>query len=146
MKSDDNPGMNQTVTKQINVTLLKSLNKKEARLLLTYQGEVEEIAPGPRVFVVGRGRNCNLVVDDEFSSRQHARFVYRKGKFVLIDHSTNGTFVRIKDETEVCLVEQEQFPLMGSGVIGLGRTTSEYNDHLIQFYCYYPANHPRKLP
>ena len=145
MQSNDNSRTNQTVTKQINVALLRSLNKKEARLLLNYQGEVEEIAPGPRVFVVGRGRNCDLVVDDEFSSRQHARFVYRKGKFVLIDHSTNGTFVRIKEETEVCLVEQEQLPLIGSGVIGLGRTTAEYDNHLIQFYCYYPANNPQEM-
>ena len=142
MKNNDTSRTNQATTKQINVMLLKSLNKKEARLLLTYQGEVEEIAPGPKVFLVGRSRSCDLVVDDSYSSRQHAHFVYRKGKFVLIDHSTNGTFVKIKDETEVCLVEQEQIPLMGSGVIGLGRSTSEESDKLIQFYCYYPPSNP----
>ncbi len=142
MKDNDTSRTNQAITKQINANLLRSLNKKEARLLLTYQGDVEEIAPGPKVFLVGRSRRCDLVVDDSFSSRQHAHFVYRKGKFVLIDHSTNGTFVKIKDETEVCLVEQEQIPLMGSGVIGLGRSTSEESDKLIQFYCYYPPSDP----
>jgi len=140
MVHDEESEIKKDATLLTNATLLKSLNKQEARLLLIYQGKMSEIAPGPKVFVAGRSSDCDLVIQDKRCSRQHVRFVYRKGKFILVDHSTNGTFVRFQDQSEVCLVEQEQIPLIGSGLIGLGRSTANGADELIEFRCVYPTD------
>lgn len=128
-------------TLKINPDLLKSLNRPEARLSLSCQGKDCKVAPGPRVFKVGRDEDCNIIIDGESISRVHASFVYRRGKFILIDHSTNGTFLRLNGSEELCLVEDEQCPLTGSGIISLGRSTvganPETDEDVIRFTCIY---------
>lgn len=127
-------------TVQINTKLFRSLNNKQARLALRYRSEERVFSPGPRIFSLGRSKDCDIVVSDRLSSRKHARIVYRKGKFVLIDHSTNGTFIKMNGQSEICLVEQEQLPLTGTGIIALGNTTSNSADNVIHFACNYDDN------
>jgi DNA-binding NtrC family response regulator len=43
------------------------------------------------LFVVGRGSNCNISVNDERASRQHFKIVADEGGFSLVDTSSNGT-------------------------------------------------------
>ena len=124
-------------TEQINAALFQTLNNQQAKLVLRYRGEEQIFTPGPRIFSIGRSKDCDIVVSDRLSSRRHARFVYRKGKFVLIDHSTNGTFIKMNGQTEICLVEQEQLPLTGSGILGLGFSTSRCVENVIYFSCNY---------
>jgi hypothetical protein len=57
---------------------------------------------------------------------------FRCGKFVIIDQSTNGTFVKNSDSKEVYL-GREALPLMGNGVISLGSKTAQENQHQIYF-------------
>lgn len=43
---------------------------------------------------IGRGKDCTLVLDDDYCSRYHARIERQEGGYVLTDDgSTNGTFV-----------------------------------------------------
>ena len=44
---------------------------------------------------MGRLSHNDIVVEDNRVSRSHARIEYRRGKFVLVDSSTNGTYVQI---------------------------------------------------
>jgi class 3 adenylate cyclase len=83
---------------------------------------------------IGRDLQCNLVVASELASRQHARIEYSRGKFVLTDQSTNGTFVQIEGSPEVYL-RREALPLSGTGAICLGRSCSQETEHLIRFEC-----------
>ena len=62
----------------------------------------------------------DLVVDDGAVSREHAEFVRRKGTIYLIDHSTNGTYVRPRVGKPRHL-HREEFLLDGSGDMSLGR-------------------------
>lgn len=133
----DTLGHNTSDTEAVNITLLRSLRSQSARLTLVYQGKTTEFTPGPHVLMIGRSRHCNIVLKDRHSSRKHARVVYRKGKFVLIDHSTNGSFISMNGLTEICLVEQDQLLLTGSGVIGLGRSTAGDQNQLVHFSCHY---------
>lgn len=137
LDEEDTLGNDPSDTEQFNISFLNSLNNQRARLMIAYQGKEKEFTPGPHIFTIGRSQDCDIVVSDRLSSRKHAHFVYRKGKFVLIDHSTNGTFVRSNGPTEICLVEQEQLPLTGSGIIGLGKSTYIEKDQLIHFSCCY---------
>lgn len=134
---NDTLGRNTSATEAINITLLRSLRNQSARLTLVYQGKTTEFTPGPHVLMIGRSQDCNIVLKDRHSSRKHARVAYRKGKFVLIDQSTNGSFISMNGLAEICLVEQDQLLLVGSGVIGLGRSTSGEQDQLVHFTCHY---------
>lgn len=75
------------------------------------------------VAVLGRDTNNDLVVNTPLASRQHAQIEYRGGKFILIDQSTNGTYVFAKDGRK-SFVHREEFLLSGSGSIGLGQDTA----------------------
>lgn len=72
--------------------------------------------------VLGRDKNNDLVVNNPLASRQHAQIECRGGKFILIDQSTNGTYVFTGDGRK-SFVRREEFPLSGSGSISLGHDT-----------------------
>lgn len=86
------------------------------------------------VVTIGRSPQNDLVVLSQFASRIHARIEYRRGKFILFDQSTNGTFIRTRDGQEVN-TRGEEFPLQGTGVISLGRSVSEESQEVIEFSC-----------
>lgn len=132
---DDNEEQQLPATEQVDASVLRALYNAEARLVLSHRGQDYEMAPDMRVFVLGRSPDCELVVSTAATSRQHARIIYRKGKFVLIDQSTNGTFVRQAGASEVCLLKDDEFPLTSAGVIGLGQTTRLPSDDLIRYRC-----------
>ncbi|MET0680449.1 MAG: FHA domain-containing protein, partial [Burkholderiales bacterium] len=83
---------------------------------------------------LGRDAACDIVVADSKTSRQHARIEKRRDKFVLVDHSSNGTFVKLGREAEVCL-RREELMLRGRGRIGLGHRTGEAEATVIEFSC-----------
>lgn len=68
---------------------------------------------------IGRDAGCALTIASQFASRVHANIEYRRDKFVLLDRSTNGTFVTSDGGKEVFL-KGESLPLSGRGIISLG--------------------------
>ena len=82
--------------------------------------------------VIGRSASCDLVVPAELASRQHARIEYRRGKFLLVDQSTNGTFVRFQDG-QTLFLKREESPLWGSGEISLGDSAFQPGQGLVHF-------------
>jgi pSer/pThr/pTyr-binding forkhead associated (FHA) protein len=89
---------------------------------------------GPDVLTLGRDAGSDIVVEDRGASRQHARIEKRHDAFVLVDHSSNGTFVAINDESEVQVRREELF-LHGTGRIALGRSTADSEASIITFRC-----------
>lgn len=89
-------------------------------LQLSYRARDISAMPDSPVLLMGRRGDCTLVVDADRVSRVHARIEYRRGKFVLIDQSANGTFIKPDDAQEVYL-RREEMPLSGRGYISLGR-------------------------
>ena len=69
---------------------------------------------------LGRQKHNDIVVNDSRVSRSHARIEYRRGKFILIDQSTNGTFALIQAKKSITL-KRDETTLLGNGIIGLGR-------------------------
>lgn len=103
------------------------------RPLLVRCGSDKKSVPNDGLpFVLGRAENCNLVVPGNLASRQHARIEFRRGKYILIDQSTNGTWVRTQDGKDVYL-RREELPMMGTGTISLGEETRDDNPALIHF-------------
>jgi len=108
-----------------------------ARLLLEYQGKSHQVLPGAQPFTIGRGERNDLVVDQDLVSRTHADIEFRQGKFILVDGSTNGTYLRV-DNGARFFVQREEFTLHDQGVICLGQAVAEGDLHLIRFRCAQP--------
>jgi hypothetical protein len=122
------------LTQELDSSRLRSLFNREHRLYLTYHNVIKDVGTRTQGFILGRAKDCDLAVNSELASRHHAQLVYRKGKFVLIDQSTNGTFVKTQGGKEV-YVQSEALPLSGSGFISLGKAVSVDNEHLIYYSC-----------
>ena len=104
------------------------------RLVLRYNGDSQTLSPDTDAFIIGRGKDCELVVRGDLISRHHSRIEHRRGKFVIADQSTNGTFLRTSEGQDIYL-RREEFALFGSGVISLGRKVDLNDDNLIHFLC-----------
>jgi adenylate cyclase len=83
------------------------------------------------VITLGRAPDCGIVVNEPRASRRHARIESRHGRFVLIDQSANGTYVRIASDKDVVL-RHEELILYAHGTISLGHR-SERGD--AEFAC-----------
>jgi class 3 adenylate cyclase len=68
---------------------------------------------------IGRDPQNDLVIGDRKASRMHARIERRRDKFVIIDHSSNGTYVTMGNEPEIAL-RREELVLRGQGRVSFG--------------------------
>jgi adenylate cyclase len=82
--------------------------------------------------VVGRAKECDIVVADKFASRKHFTIRLVRTHFYLYDHSINGTFVTLESGEEVHVLRRELL-LDGSGQICLGHSRSEEPSEIISF-------------
>ncbi len=103
---------------RIATDLVKSRGFK-GNLRLRYNGEVLTLDHRSGVVILGRGKNVDMVVNDSMISREHARIETRRGKFFLIDQSTNGTYVLGVEGPSY--IRREEMLLSGRGKITLGR-------------------------
>ena len=81
---------------------------------------------------IGRDNACDITVDAKFASRSHVDLEFRRGKFVLLDHSTNGTYVRLNDQNDI-FIRREELPLIGEGYISIGEDYRSDNTNNIYF-------------
>jgi len=91
-----------------------------------------EIAQEPPLHI-GRDKDCEIVVTGENASRQHCTVERRREKFVLRDHSTNGTYVTVEGEPEFGL-HREEYILRGHGWISFGEPRAP-GAELLEYYC-----------
>ncbi|MCC6535043.1 MAG: adenylate/guanylate cyclase domain-containing protein [Burkholderiales bacterium] len=91
----------------------------EGCVALIYAGRTYTIAQQGNPFLIGRDASCQLVVASTMASRQHASIEWRRGKFVLADRSTNGTFV-LPEGGRAIHLRREEFVLQGVGVMSFG--------------------------
>ena len=104
------------------------------RLLLIVGEERYALTPGTTPVVVGRGNHCDISVMSPSASRNHARIDHRRGKFILIDESSNGTHIVRADGSQAVL-KREEAVLTGSGIISLGQMVGDDNDFLVGYEC-----------
>ncbi len=83
---------------------------------------------------IGRADDNDLVIKGTLISRLHARIELNRTKFMLVDESTNGTFVQTGDGEET-LVRRDSLQITGEGTIGLGRSTSNDSPQTIRYRC-----------
>jgi len=101
-------------------------------LELTFQGQSIKLDENRPSATLGRQMHNDVVVNDIRASRSHARIEYNRGKFTLIDQSSNGTFVLIQGQDSIHL-KREETQLLENGVIGLGRDITPEMESAVYF-------------
>ena len=84
------------------------------------------------VITIGRLAENDLILSYPRVSRKHARIENRQGKFMLVDTSTNGTYVKIGDLNTIHVLRDE-IPLIGKGTISPGRKAASSSPGAIHF-------------
>ena len=101
-------------------------------LLVEHEGErirIDQWRPSIRI---GRGQECDLVVNDRYVSREHITVRAMRTRFYLSDHSINGTYVTLQGGEEVHILHGEM-PLDRSGQLSLGRSGADNAGQIITF-------------
>jgi adenylate cyclase len=82
---------------------------------------------------LGRDPDCGLSVPDEHASRHHCTIERRSDKWVLKDHSTNGTWITGEGQAEV-LLQREEYMLGAHGWIAFGQARADAAE-VIEYFC-----------
>jgi adenylate cyclase len=108
-----------TMTSSFTEELIASLTSEGEYLQVRHQ-RVRILVDHERpILTMGRGVANHLIVDHPLVSRMHARIELQRNRFLLIDQSTNGTFLKPHDQ-DTLLLRRDVIQLEGEGVIGLG--------------------------
>ncbi len=103
------------------------------RLRLRFHGEELVVGQNGKVMItMGRADENDVVIKGNLVSRVHARIDALRNRFVLVDESTNGTFVQ-QDAGEELYVRRDSMALTGSGVIGMGRVAARGTPLAIEY-------------
>jgi class 3 adenylate cyclase len=103
---------------RLNSAVAVTSSKRQRLLLQTPAGPVA--LAREQELTIGRDPQCDVVIDDERVSRFHATIEWRRGMVMLRDHSTNGSFVRLADETQGHFLRREALPIRGAGLLSFG--------------------------
>ncbi len=94
--------------------------RKGSKLLVNFRDSSVEVTEHRKSINMGRAEDNELVVKGNLISRIHAKIEMRRGNFILVDQSTNGTFVQNVLGNEK-FVRRDSTELGSEGTIGLGR-------------------------
>jgi class 3 adenylate cyclase len=97
------------------------LGRRHARIRVRHLGHEVILDDGRKDITMGRAEENDVVVKGTLISRLHARIEVLRDRFLLVDQSTNGTFVTNQDGKEA-FVRRDSVVLQGQGLIGLGKT------------------------
>lgn len=109
-----------------------SHSKGDIEIMMSYSGQSKVLTQDDMPIIIGRGAKADITIDATLASRSHVKLDYNRGKFVLTDQSTNGTYIKLNDGKEVYL-RREELPLSSHGVISLGEKVDETSALIILF-------------
>ncbi len=105
-----------------------------ASVKLTHGTRDIELGASHSVLTLGRDQQNDVMIADRKASRLHARIERRRDKFVLIDHSSNGTYVTVEGEPEMTL-RREELVLRGRGRVSFGHAYQDDPAEFLAFSC-----------
>ena len=116
----------QTATEEMTSIVTQPANPAAGRALLEIELDGARIEMGPqrRKVTFGRDHEADYTIHNAKVSRAHAMIERRRENFVLVDHSSNGTFVTLEGKPEL-KVQHEEITLLGHGWIAFGQPRAE---------------------
>jgi class 3 adenylate cyclase len=106
----------------------------QTRVHLRHGERLLDLGPDKPALTFGRDGHNDVVIADRLASRTHARIERRRDKYVLIDQSTNGTYVTFEGEQEIML-RREEIVLRGRGQLSFGHPYAVDPTETVLFAC-----------
>jgi adenylate cyclase len=119
-------------TSMLPTIAMEGWDRRASRLLVNFRDSTVELSDRRKSINLGRADDNDLVVKGNLISRIHAKIEMRRGKFVLVDQSTNGTFIQNVQGHET-FVRRDSTELGDEGTIGLGRAEEPGSSLAIHF-------------
>jgi class 3 adenylate cyclase len=113
-------------------TLTTRPKLRPARLELVHGTRAIELGLAIMAVAIGRDAQNDVVIADRLASRMHARIERRRDKFVVVDQSSNGTFVTVDGEGEIQL-RREELMLRGRGHISFGHSYATDPSEILRY-------------
>ena len=110
----------------------QSIISSTATLTLFNAGREIKLESDVEQISIGREEKCELTLLSPYASRQHAVISKQRDRFILMDQSTNGTYVLNQNNEEVFL-KRESVQLAGSGYISLGEKTNTDSEFVVRY-------------
>ncbi len=104
----------------------------DSLMILDFDDQHISVSHDRPVVTMGRDDSNRIVINHPKVSRLHARIEIRKDKFILVDQSTNGTYLHPKSG-QMILLRRDEIPLVGEGIISLGQKPGQA-DPLTVYY------------
>lgn len=101
-------------------------------LMLRHNKNTLSVSDNHPVVLAGREEGNDLVIADRRASRHHARIEWRHNHFVLIDTSTNGTFM-VDDAGNEVVLRRGEADLPARGRVGFGYSPTEVGAEVVFF-------------
>jgi len=111
-----------------------ALKLANVRLRLLYRGRELVLKRRVESITLGRDPTCTFVSVDPMSSRHHCIIERRQDKFVLADHSSNGTYVTSESDGIETILRREELALRGHGWLSFGHCSGESQD-VLEYWC-----------
>lgn len=108
--------------------------RRPSKLTLSFRGKTIVVDDRKKSINLGRSDDNDLVVKGNLISRIHAKIEKHRGKFMLIDQSTNGTFLQ-NTQGDESFIRRDSTELSGEGIIGLGSVAKPGSPLAIHFLC-----------
>jgi len=107
-------------TSMLPTIAMEGQDRKATRVQLSFRNQNIEVSDQRKSVTLGRADDNDLVIKGNLISRIHAKVEMRRGKIIIVDQSTNGTFV-MNVQGDETFVRRDSALLIGEGTIGLGR-------------------------
>jgi len=111
-----------------------SKKSSATKITLTFRDQTVVVDDRRKSINMGRADENDLVVKGNLISRIHAKVEMRRGRFILIDQSTNGTFLE-NAQGEETFIRRDSTELTGEGIIGLGRVAKPGTPLAVHYHC-----------
>jgi adenylate cyclase len=108
--------------------------QRPRRLRLRFQGGEIVLDEHRTNVTIGRAEENDIIIKGNLISRLHARLELSRNKILLVDQSTNGTFVTTR-EGEEAFVRRDSMQLKGEGLIGFGRAPEQGSSLTVKYVC-----------
>ena len=125
----------QTSEEATTMASLRTMPKAEKKIemVLSYSGTQIAVGSDRPVVTLGRDPASDLAVRERMASRSHGKVELRRDKFMLVDHSANGTYVQPEGGQEI-LLRREELTLSGRGKIAFGQSCA-VSQEIVTYEC-----------
>ena len=99
---------------------------------LIIKGKKHVLTTNKNTCRVGRDPSCDIVIQNKFVSRAHAKIILKDGKFLVEDNSFNGTYIKFNNGQKIHISKDEQ-TLIANGTMSMGKPVDDSSNSVIEF-------------